>query len=386
MRYQQVGDWALSRLGLGCYGLSGAYGDVDEVGFERTIRAAFDAGVNFFDTAEGYGSAEGFLGKVLAPIRDQVYIATKLSGESGAPDLSTAAVRAACQASLIRLGTDMIDLYQIHFDDPHTPVLETVTALDDLVEEGLIRCYGVSHLPVSRVREYAETGQLFSILMEFSPVARTAAQTLLPICSEHSLAAIAFSVTGRGILSGRYSAEHVFTGGDIRRMDPLFKYDSYNSAQRVRETLAQLGEGYGATAVQMGIAWVLAQPQVACALTGTSSPVHLAENLAACEIDLHRDDLETLNQFLDAEDARLAKEQAVTIRNLLGEPLPTAPETAFNDLVYVMETAVTLGSVQEDEVMAVFLELFALRKTLDEHAQRKMRGIQAVLREMISGG
>lgn len=383
MRYQTHGGWRLSRIGLGCYGLSGAYGPVDEDGFERTIRAAFDGGVNFFDTAQGYGDAETYLGRALAPIRDQVYIATKLSGEAGAPDLSGPAVRRACHASLARLQTDVIDLYQVHFDDPQTPVLETVAALEALVEAGLIRRYGVSHLPTERVQAYAEAGGLFSILMELSPVARSALTTLLPICVEHDLAAIAFSVTGRGILSGHYPSGHVFAEGDIRRMDPLFKRERFASADRVRAYLAQLGSDYGATAVQMGIAWVLAQPQVACALTGTASPAHLAENLAAAEIDIQPKDLDALNQFLEDEDARLAGAQAATMREILHAPLPADPEAAFNDLVYVMETAVILGNARETEVMAAFMELLALRKTLDADALRKMAGIQHLLRGII---
>jgi len=385
VRYQTCDSWNLSRIGLGCYALSGAYGDVDSAGFERTIREAFDQGVNFFDTAEGYGSAEAFLGKALAPIRDEVYIATKLSGESGSPDLSWPAVRQACDASLRRLGTDVIDLYQIHFDDPNTPVLETVSALDTLVAAGKIRRYGVSHLPVGRVQAYAETGGLFSILMELSPVARMAAQTLLPICVEHNLAGIAFSVTGRGILSGRYAAGHAFAEGDIRRMDPLFKRESFASAQRIRQFLARLGEAYQATPVQMGIAWVLAQPGVACALTGTTSSAHLAENLASSEIDLAGDHLAALERFFVEEDGRLATAQKETILRLLQTPLTSEAEEAFNDLVYVMETAAKLGMVAEDRVMPVFLELFALRKVLDEHALAQMAGIQQLLRDLLLG-
>ncbi|MBW6465673.1 MAG: aldo/keto reductase [Brevefilum sp.] len=385
MKYCTVGDWRLSRIGLGCYGLSGAYGIVDKAAFARTLRAAIEQGVNFFDTAEGYGDAETFLGQVLAPVRDRVYIATKLSGTGGQPDLSSGAVRSACQASLRRLGTEMIDLYQIHFDDPHTPVLETVAALDDLVKEGLIRRYGVSHLPVERVLAYAESGTLFSILMELSSVARGALDTLLPICEQHNLAAIAFSVTGRGILSGHFESGHHFAEGDIRRMDPLFKRECFDAAVRVREHLAKLGEAYGATAVQMGIAWVLAQPQVACALTGTSSPAHLAENLAASEIDLAQEHLDTLNAFLAQEDSRLADAQRVTVRQILEGPLVTDLEAAFNDLVYVMETAVSLGMAEEGVVMATFLELFSLRGALDENARRQMQGIQQYLRGMLIG-
>ena len=383
MRYTQAGDWRISRIGLGCYGLSGAYGPVDEEQFERTLREAVEQGVNFIDTAEGYGEAETVLGRVLAPIRDQVFIATKLSGTGGQPDLSATAVRRACQGSLGRLQTDVIDLYQVHFDDPGTPVLETVDALESLVEGGLIRRYGVSHLPMERVLEYAETGNLFSILMELSPVARLATQTLLPICQKHHLAAIAFSMTGRGILSGHYPQGHRFAEGDIRRMDPLFQRERHTSAMRVRQYLETLRKKYDATAVQVGIAWVLAQPQVACALTGTVSSAHLAENLVAGEIELEAEDLAALERFLDQEEVQLAADQWGTISSLLEKPLTEDPQAAFNDLVYIMETAVTLGAAKESDMMPAFMELLPLRGQLDATALRKMTGIQHLLRGMI---
>jgi len=165
MDFRSFDDWRLSVIGYGCYGLSGAYGPVDEEAFSRTIRAAFEQGVNFFDTAEGYGGAEAFLGKAVAPFRDQVYIATKLSGESGSPDLSFQAVQQACEASLERLNMEVIDLYQIHFDDPETPILETIAALEELVKHGKIRKYGLCHLSLDSVKEYAESGDPFSVLM-----------------------------------------------------------------------------------------------------------------------------------------------------------------------------------------------------------------------------
>jgi len=381
--YRTFGDWRLSVIGYGCYGLSGAYGPVDEEKFSKTIRTAYEKGINFFDTAEGYGEAEVFLGKAVAPFRDQVMIATKLSGESGSPDLSFHAVHAACEASLTRLNMDVIDLYQIHFDDPKTPVLETISALEDLVQEGKIRKYGLCHLSLENVKEYAELGDPFSVLMELSPVARTSLTTLLPVCKKHNMAALAFSVTGRGILSGRYSPGHEFDQSDIRRIDPLFKRERFESAMHVRDKLAEVGRFYQASAVQMAIAWVLAQPQIACALTGTSSTRHLEENIAASEINFAEDDLDMINRFLDKEDKRLAFAQEGTIRRLLIEPLDQDPQIAFEDLVYVLETAIINGMVRESEVVPAFKELFALRQNLDEKASQRMRGIQITIRDKI---
>ena len=383
MRYRDYQDWHLSDIGFGCYGLSGAYGPVDPEAYRHAVHYAFESGVNFFDTAEGYGRAEAFLGKALASFRDEVYIATKLSGVAGTPDLSASAVKAACESSLKRLGVDVIDLYQIHFEDPNTPILETVNALEELVSTGKIRKYGVCHLSRKSALEYATVGKLFSILMELSPVSTTSLQTLLPICQEHGLAAYAFSITGRGILSGRYSKDHQFPEGDIRRMDPLFKRERFDSALRVRDYLTDLGNQYGKTAVQMAIAWVLAQPSVACALTGTSSIEHLDENLSACEITWQVEDLAALDQFLADEESRLAEAQQETLRNLLTRDLNQDPEKAFNDLVYVCENAIILGEVNEAEIISTFKELFGLRKSLDTDAQQKMLDIQEFLREKI---
>lgn len=383
MKYRQHRDWRISEIGFGCYGLSGAYGTVDKDAFIDTIWAAHEQGINFFDTAQGYGDAESFLGKAVAPFRDEVYVATKLSGENGRTDLSRDSVRQACETSLKRLNTDVIDLYQVHFDDPDTPVLETIAALESLVEDGKIRQYGLSHLSLSRVRIYAEYGDPFSMLLELSPVARTSTQTLIPVCEKHDIAVFAFSITGRGILTGRYSSDHVFETGDIRRMDPLFKRERFESSIRIQEYLSGMSTRYGKTAVQLGIAWVLAQPQVVCALTGTSSPEHLAENAAACQITLNLGDLQAMNRFLADEEERLAIKQRKTVHRLLTQPLANEPEQAFNDLVYILETAIMVGDVEEEDVIAAFRELFTLRQNLDMEAWRKMQGIQAYLRDVI---
>jgi aryl-alcohol dehydrogenase-like predicted oxidoreductase len=157
-----------------------------------------------------------------------------------------------------------------------------------------------------------------------SPVARGELDILLLICDEHNLAGIDFSVTGRGILSGRFAGGHTFEVGDIRRMDPLFQRERFDSALRVRQQLVS----WVRVMTQQPLRWDNlgdGHQQVACALTGTSSPTHLAENLAACEIDLTQEHLDTLNAFLAEEDARLAAAQRVTVRHILETPLADAP-------------------------------------------------------------
>lgn len=378
MEYRSFRDWNISAIGMGCYGLSGAYGHVDWESYQRTLQRAYELGINFFDTAQAYGEAESFLGQVIRPFREKIYLATKVSGTVGLKaHLSEAAVRAACHASLKKLGTDYIDLYQVHFDDPDTPVEVTVAALDRLVSEGKIRRYGVCHLPVQKIREYLAFGDVFSILMELSAVARTARDTLLPLCREHNLAALAFSVTGRGGLTGRLDRQTRFEPGDIRRMDPLFRRERFELMQRVAEKFAEFGKAYGATAIQVAIAWVLAQEGVVCALTGPSKVAHLEENVKASELHIRPEDLRVIEAFLEAEEAAIVSRQKDTIRAILTQPLPASPEEAFNDLVYVLETAVLIGWIAENEIVPVFRELFSFRNAFDDLGRAKLEEIQA---------
>lgn len=369
---------------MGCYGLSGAYGRVDRESYRKTLQRAYELGVNFFDTAQAYGEAESFLGQVIRPFREKVYLATKVSGKEGLkPDLSKVAVRAACHESLRKLGTDWIDLYQVHFDDPDTPVEDTVAALDRLVCEGKIRHYGVCHLPVQKIRKYLACGDLFSILMELSAVARNSRDNLLSLCHEHHLAGLAFSVTGRGGLTGKFDQQAGFEPGDIRRMDPLFQRERFESLQRVAKKFAEIGKGYGASAVQVAIAWVLAQEGIVCALTGPSRVAHLEENVKACELQFKPEDLRMIEAFLEAEDAAMAGRQRETIQAILTRPLPASSEAAFNDLVYVLETAVLIGLIEEDAIVPVFRELLSLRNMVDDLGLAILEDIQARVKKLL---
>ena len=160
MRYRTHQDLTLSEIGVGCYALSGVYGSKDLAQFKDMLVRAYELGVNFFDVAEGYGEGESILGEVVRSFRSDIHIATKVGVVDGLePNLSGAYIQEACERSLIRLQTDTIDLYQVHFDDPQTPVEETVDALETLKQDGKIRHYGVCHLPIERVAEYMRLGQ-----------------------------------------------------------------------------------------------------------------------------------------------------------------------------------------------------------------------------------
>jgi len=191
MKYRKHNDFNVSEVGVGCYALSGVYGGKDVKEFMRMLNRAYELGVNFFDTADVYGDAEQILGEVVKPYRHDFYIATKM-GMTGdvKPNLSTKYVKSACEKSLERLQTDYIDLYQLHFDDPNTPVGE-----------------------------------------------------------KYGMASIGFSATGRGLLTGRFQKGKKFEPGDIRNLDPLFQRESFQSSLRVGEKLAKVGRSYGKTPV-----------------------------------------------------------------------------------------------------------------------------------------
>ena len=377
MEYREHDGFRISEIGVGCYGLSGAYGTKDPEEFKRMIRRAHELGVNFFDTAEAYGDAERILGEAIRPFRSEVYIATKVGLREGTePSLSREYVQRACEESLKRLGTDHIDLYQVHFDDPETPVEETVEALEGLVRAGKVRRYGLGHLSTERVELYFELGNVFSVLMELSAVARESRERLLPLCRAHSVGAIAFSVTGRGLLTRRFQERPQFEPGDIRNIDPLFQRERFQSGLRVAAKLAKLGKRYGKTPAQVAIAWVLAQPGVICALTGPSTVAHLEENVGGSGWRLAPEDLEELEAFLKQEDMWLEKEQRASVERVLQGPLPQDPSQAFTDLIYVIETALSLELTTEKEILPLFQELYGLRASLDEDAIPQLVDIQ----------
>ncbi len=383
MRYHRHRDLTLSAVGMGCYAAGGAYGSIDRGQARRAIDCARALGVTFFDTAEAYGDTEALLGEALRAHRQRVVIATKVGVRQGTrPCLRADYITAACEDSLRALATSYIDLYQVHFDDPGTPVAETLAALEMLKASGKIRHYGVGHLPAERVAEYLATGDCFSVMMELSPVERDASRTLLPLCNDHGAGALAFSVTGRGVLSGRIHPDTQFAEDDIRRIDPLFQRERFSSALRIAAKLAELGAERGWTGVQTAIAWVLAQPGVICALTGATSVAHLEENLAAADLDLPGAVRAELDRHLAAEEKRRAGEQRAGIGAILAAPLAADASAAFTGLIYALETAIALGLATEAEIVPLFHELLPLRRNPAE-SRPQMNALLEKLRALL---
>ena len=385
MKYRNHQDFEISEIGVGCYTLSGAYGAKDPNQFKKIVLKARDLGVNFFDTADSYGeSAEQILGETLKPFRQEVYLATKVGIQDGIkPNLSPEYIHQACENSLSRLKTDYIDLYQIHFDDPHTPVEETLQILNELCTEGKIRKFGVGHLPLKRIKTYKKLGNPFSVLFELSAVARESTEKILPFCHQNNLAGIAFSVTGRGILTGKIREDVTFEPGDIRILDPLFQRERFQSALRICKTFQNIGLDYNKTSTQVAIAWVLAQPGITCALTGPSTIPHLEENIQGSGWPLPQTALEKMDHVFKKEKAWLLLKQGKVLEKLLIRDLNKDPIAAFTDLIYIIETAVLLNLVEESELLPAFIELFQLRDELERDIRPELERIHQILRDKI---
>jgi aryl-alcohol dehydrogenase-like predicted oxidoreductase len=368
----------LSKLGYGCYALGGAYGKkIDVSRAIKLIRLAYDLGIRFFDTADQYGTEE-VLGKAIRPFRSQVAIATKVGAESG---LDRKHILASCDASLKRLHTDYIDLYQIHYDDPAAGVAEVVETLEILKSQGKIRSYGVGHLPLDKTLQYLELGQPQTVLAEMNAVALDRYRELWPLLQSHDFGIIAFSVTGRGLLTGKISSAPQFAGSDIRRLDPLFKRSKLASGLRIKDKLVEIGRQLNATPAQVAIAWVLSQPGVAAALTGPINPEHLRENCAALDLNLDSGWQQEISLYLRREGELMQARIAQELQAIIHAPV-TDGKQGREDFIYVLEHCIENGLIPYETGVDLFSELLQLRDSTA--SLESLQILMAKVREQIS--
>ncbi len=385
MRYKKLrAGFEVSRIGMGCYALSGVYGPSDPDSFVSVLRKAYEMGVTFFDTADQYGAAEKVLGQAVANVRDRVVISTKVGLAKGyGRDCSRRHVIAACERSLKNLATDWIDIYHIHFDDPTTPVEETVTALEELKTAGKIRAYGLGHLPRARVEEYMRYGHPSTLMCELSAAAKRQYLQYRDLGISHGIDLIGFSVTARGLLTGRIGQGHTFGETDIRNIDSLFYRERMTAALSVKDVLAQVGAQHGMTSVQVAIAWALRQPGVAAVLTGPRNPEHLLENLGACSSELPDAVWADVERALAEIDYALERSVLQTIADLAVGELDVEPERAFRDLVYLIEGAVDFNLISETDALTAFARLMAQKAGAQEERVQIMRELHKTLSELV---
>ena len=291
---------AVSELGLGCMGMTFAYGGQDEAASIATLHRAIEIGVTFFDTAEVYGpfTNETLLGKAFKGRRDKLLIATKFGMKRGADgrqlDGSPANVRASLEGSLKRLNTDVIDLYYQHRMDPLVPIEDTVGALADLVKEGKIRAIGLSEAGAATLRRAHKVHPITALQTEYSLWYREPEREIIGTCRELGIGFVPYSPLGRGFLTGAIRSREVLGENDSRRTHPRFDEASIAANSKMLQALEALAAKKSTSAAKLALAWVLHQGDDMVPIPGARKIRHLEENVAATEVALSPGDLEAL--------------------------------------------------------------------------------------------
>jgi len=306
-----------SAVGLGTWAIGGwMWGGTDDAAAEDAIRAGLYAGITLIDTAPAYGlgHAEEVVGRAIKGRRDQVVIATKCGlvwhdqrgpyffSQGGLPvhrDLSPTAIRHEVEASLRRLQTDRIDLYITHWQDPTTPITETVATLRSLQAEGKILAFAASNTSPADLAAYRAAGGIAAVQEEYSMLQRRIEGTHLPARRENCIAVMGYSVLGLGLLSGGITADRVFSGDDQRREDPRFSPGNRARVDRLMQTIRPIASQHAASPSQVVIAWTLAQPGLTFALCGARNTDQAIENAKAGYLHLTTTDLEAISRAID---------------------------------------------------------------------------------------
>jgi aryl-alcohol dehydrogenase-like predicted oxidoreductase len=307
MERRKLGNSGLevSALGFGAMGLSFGLGPAaDEQEAIALLRSAVELGVTFFDTAECYGpfTNEALVGEALAPLRDQVVIATKFGFKDGNSraglDSRPERIRAVAEASLRRLRTDRIDLFYQHRVDPDVPIEDVAGAVKDLIWEGKVKHFGLSEAGVQTIRRAHAVHPVAALQSEYSMWWREPEEELLPALEELGIGFVAFSPLGKGFLTGTIDEKTSFASDDFRNVVPRFSPEARKANQALVDQLASIAAAKRATSAQIALAWLLAQRPWIVPIPGTTKPHRLKENVGAAAVELTADELRRIERAL----------------------------------------------------------------------------------------
>jgi aryl-alcohol dehydrogenase-like predicted oxidoreductase len=304
-------DLEVSALGLGCMGLSFAYGPAtDKQQAIALIRSAVERGVTFFDTAEAYGPHmnEEVVGEALAPFRDEVVIATKFGFKDGDPraglDSRPARIRRVAEESLRRLKTDRIDLFYQHRVDPDVPIEEVAGAVKDLIREGKVKHLGLSEAGARTIRRAHAVQPVTALQSEYSLWWREPEEEILSTLEELGIGFVPFSPLGKGFLTGAIDENTSFDSADFRNTVPRFSEENRRANRALVEVLGGIADEKGATRAQIALAWLLAQKPWIVPIPGTTKLHRLEENIGAADIELTPDDLRNIEVAVSGVEVR----------------------------------------------------------------------------------
>jgi aryl-alcohol dehydrogenase-like predicted oxidoreductase len=299
----------VNRIGLGCMGMSEFYGSFNETESIETLHKAIDLGVNFFDTADMYGSGanEKLIGKAFKDKWDKVVLATKFAvmrgpngewlGLNGQPEY----IKKACDQSLSNLGIEAIDLYYMHRKAPDVEIEVIVGAMADLVKQGKVKYIGLSEVDAATIRRAHKIHPITALQSEYSLWSREPEQELFDVCKELGITFVSYSPLGRGFLTGAFKSRADFEAGDFRLNNPRFTDEAFKENIKFVEVIDRLANDKGVTNAQIALAWILSQNDEITAIPGTKKIHRLAENLGAFDVDFTEADFALIRESMPSQ-------------------------------------------------------------------------------------